>query len=283
MLSNSDSLNRPFKGFILAAGFGTRLLPMTRKIPKAMVPFMNGVLADCALDLMQTAAAHPIGINAHHHLDQVAKFAVDREIRLFREREILGTGGYLKNLGRFFDRHLLVVNCDAIFLNARQTVQELVETHIRSGMIATLVLLERGDRTVTGISAGSGRVIEIGEGPFMFTGMYMVSPEIVSLVDVPDIVPAFRHLALSGELGAVVHPAPWFDAGTRQGLIAAHQQVSGRKTVVYDGAQVDTSAELENAVIYPGCRVGPEARVTDSILMKTTVYPGEQIEGEIRA
>lgn len=282
MSLKSETVFRDIRGFILAAGFGTRLLPLTEQIPKALVPFMDGVLSDCALSMFEQNGVTSIGINGHHHMDQIEQYAGTHGITLFREPEILGTGGYLKNLGTFFDRPMLVVNCDAVFPEGNKTMNALIQAHLKHNLTATLVLRHRAGALATGISLEDHRIRDIGEGPFMFTGMYMVSPQILSLIESPGIVPAFQILADSGQLGAVVHEGSWFDAGTREGLIAAHQEASGTNTTVYKGADVHPSAQLISSVIYPGCHIGAEARVENSVLMNETISANDHIQGVIR-
>jgi len=282
MSSKSDSAYRGIRGFILAAGYGTRLLPLTKRIPKALIPFMDGVLSDGALSMFRRTGIPSVGINAHHHRDQIEAYAKRSGLALFCEPEILGTGGYLLNLGDFFDRPLLVANCDAIWTDGCETMDTLVPFHLQQDVVATLVLRLRGNAVATGISLEGHRIVEIGEGPYMFTGMYMVSPEVLPLIETPDIVPVFRRLATLGRLGAVVHQGPWFDAGTREGLIAAHQAVCGKDTVVYPDSVVHPSAHLVSSVVYPGCRIEVGARVEDSVLMNVSVPENEEIKGEIR-
>lgn len=107
------------KGFVLAAGFGTRLQPLTNHIPKALVPLAGVPLLKHALDFITDAGISSIGVNAHYHAEQITEFLKkqDLDCSLFIEKpDICGTGGFL-NVAREFlseDDTFIVVNADII-------------------------------------------------------------------------------------------------------------------------------------------------------------------------
>lgn len=277
-------MNPDVGGFILAAGFGTRLKPMTHRFPKALVPLPEGVLADRALGLLRGAGIHHLGINAHHHAEQVNQYAQQNNLVCFHEEKILGTGGYLANLGGFLDRPMVVVNCDAIFEAADGLVNRLVDQHLSDDVPATLVLWQKPDAmAATGFTVSANRVTEIGTGPLMFTGMYALSPMLRDWLTSPGIVPAFRALAAAGQLGFVIHDGDWVDGGTRDGLLTVHRLVSGASATVYPGARVDPTVRLENAVLYAEARVEAGAEIRDTIIFSGHVSRNEKIAGCIIA
>ncbi|NOY23654.1 MAG: NTP transferase domain-containing protein [Acidobacteria bacterium] len=272
------------KGFLLAAGLGTRLLPMTRHVPKALVPLMDRVLADYGLGLLYGAGATEIGINAHHLTSQIRTFGKSKSLVVFEEPEILGTGGYLLGLGAFFDEEMLVVNGDALFFDDGEFAGRLVHRHRNSHNLITLVLMRRPDSLdATGIDAENGQVIGLGSGDFFFTGCQIVSPEIVSMVKGPSIVPVYRELIKAGKLGAEMFHGNWFDCGTRSGLLAVHRYVAGQDGFIYPGARVEPGAIIQNSVVYGEGIVWAGAILNDSILFRGEIEPGVTVEGEILA
>jgi NDP-sugar pyrophosphorylase family protein len=108
------------KSMILAAGFGTRLLPLTDRRPKALMPVANRPILAWSMDYLRNYGATEIIINAHHHHEQVADYVrehaahgVRTEIRV--EPEILGTGGGIKNVEDFLGRDpFVVMNVDIL-------------------------------------------------------------------------------------------------------------------------------------------------------------------------
>lgn len=84
---------------IFAAGFGTRMRPLTDRVPKPMIRVAGKPLIDHALDQVRDAGLSKIVVNAHHLADQVAAHVSGMaDVRLVRERpRILDTGGGLRN------------------------------------------------------------------------------------------------------------------------------------------------------------------------------------------
>lgn len=136
------------KAMILAAGKGTRLLPLTQTTPKALVPLLGvPVLTRITAALKKGGVTH-LALNAHHLADQVEAAAKTLEeqfslpVTLFREEVLLNTGGGLYNARSFWgDDPLLVWNgdilCDVNPLN-------LMAAHLKNTpAIATLVVQNR--------------------------------------------------------------------------------------------------------------------------------------------
>ena len=270
----------PLRGFILAAGFGTRLLPITRDIPKALVPVQHRVMADFARLMLKDAGIHEIGMNAHHHRQQVMAYAEKHGLICFSEPAILGTGGFLENLDAFLlGGTMVVVNCDAVFLPPGTLVAELLRSHQHLDATATMVLRrKRAGDTATGIEVRDDRVMEIGTGPYMFTGLYAVSPAILPMVKGPDIIPVFKKLSAMGRLGACLYEGDWLDGGTRAGLLHLHRIHTGLDTLIYPGAVVEPGALIQGSVLYPGSRVEAGARVEDAIVYGGCIRSGEHIK-----
>ena len=104
-------------GFILAAGFGTRLKPLSDFIPKALVPACGRPLLQRWIDFFRCAGIARMGVNAHHHADQVKAFldAQETPCSLFHEEDrIRGTGGSWYFAREFLAKHPMfcVANVD---------------------------------------------------------------------------------------------------------------------------------------------------------------------------
>ena len=104
---------------ILAAGLGTRLRPLTDRIPKPLLPVAGRPMIDYTLAWVAAAGIRQVMINLHHMGDRIRQ-TVGRErfgleISYSEEPVILGTGGGLKRVERFFtDSPFLVVNADVL-------------------------------------------------------------------------------------------------------------------------------------------------------------------------
>ncbi len=106
-------------GIVLAAGAGTRLMPLTALRPKALCPVGHRSLLAHALDRVG-AATGSVAVNVHHGAEQICAHLADRrvvgehEVHISHEsREALGTAGAVGRLNGWFDgRAALVVNAD---------------------------------------------------------------------------------------------------------------------------------------------------------------------------
>lgn len=132
------------KAFILCAGFGTRLKPITEKIPKSLIPILGKPLLERIIRNLIKAGIEEIALNTHHLAGKIIKFIENSEfyvkVQIFYEKEILGTGGGLKNAEAFLrDSPFLVHNGD-IFTNF--DLKGLIKAHIQERPIATLLVLD---------------------------------------------------------------------------------------------------------------------------------------------
>ena len=83
------------KAMIMAAGFGTRLRPLTDNIPKALVPVLNRPVLERTIEYLRSYGINDIIVNAHYHADQVKDFITSCKIpkvnlNISFEEEILG-------------------------------------------------------------------------------------------------------------------------------------------------------------------------------------------------
>jgi len=105
------------RALLLAAGFGTRLRPLTDKIPKCLVPIKGKPLLGIWIDGLISCGVKPILINTHYFANQVNEFVALHPSRDFLqttfEKELLGTGGtLLRNIDFFNGEDGLLVHAD---------------------------------------------------------------------------------------------------------------------------------------------------------------------------
>ncbi|MDD5362744.1 MAG: sugar phosphate nucleotidyltransferase [Ignavibacteria bacterium] len=106
------------KAMILAAGFGTRLKPLTDHLPKALVPFGTGTMISYQIEKLKLLGINEIVVNAHHHSALIEKYFSENDfgikINVIVEKDILGTGGGILNAEKFLKdgEYFLAVNVD---------------------------------------------------------------------------------------------------------------------------------------------------------------------------
>ncbi len=135
-------MNKAINVFILAAGFGERLQPVTSHIPKPLIPILGKPVLLSVLERVSSLPLNKIGINLHHKKemiqDWVKQCPFDGKITLFPEEQALGTGGALKNAERFLSESAFLVHNSDILSDME--LQKLLEYHFSSGNIVTLAV-----------------------------------------------------------------------------------------------------------------------------------------------
>ncbi len=130
------------KAMILAAGIGTRLLPLTEKKPKPLFPILDRPLIDILIRRLESSGCEAVIINTHHLAHVIDEFvkaqAYGIPVVTRYEPTILGTGGAIKNIEDFWDnKPFLVVNGD-IFTNI--DIGKVYRFHLNHKHPVTLVL-----------------------------------------------------------------------------------------------------------------------------------------------
>ncbi len=221
------------KALILAAGFGTRLLPYTKVLAKPLFTLGNQTLLELNIQRLVRAGCGHILINTHHLHDQVAAFVrdlkADARIQLVHEPRILDTGGAIANISRFLNNApFYVVNSDIV---SDLDLKGLYQAHVASGALATLAL--HHCEPFNKIRVADNGVILDFDTPktgLAFTGIQVLSPRIFKFF--PDkekfsSIEVYRSLTGQGEVRAYLPPAFfWADIGT----VPAYQEASRRWT-----------------------------------------------------
>ena len=167
------------KAMILAAGYGTRLRPLTFSVPKPMVPICNRPLIGYAVEQFVAIGVDELVVNLHHLPDVLKRYLIDEygdrlTLHFSYEPEILGTGGGLRRARPLLhgEDDFFVVNGDTIQF---PPFEKLREAQTEKNALATLTLRHPPQRdrftavwlkdgAITGF-ARSG----VGE-PLMFSG-----------------------------------------------------------------------------------------------------------------
>ncbi|MBN8868093.1 MAG: NDP-sugar synthase [Solirubrobacterales bacterium] len=198
---------------VLAAGLGTRLRPVTRSVPKPMVPVLNRPVMEHIVRLLAGHGFTEVIANVHWfpeviqaHFGDGSDFGV--ELSYSHEEELLGTAGGVRHASHFFEEDFLVISGDAMTDIDLAAMREFHRSH---GGIATLATRRVADTSEFGvvITDESGRIQGFQEKPdpaealsdLANCGIYMFKREI------------FDHFPAPGEskLAAPGHPEGFAD------------------------------------------------------------------------
>ncbi len=242
-------------GVVLAAGSGTRLLPLTRLRPKAMCPVGGRPLADWAMDRLADAGVRgpeAAAANAHHAQVTLIRHLSDRAHVSVEGPEALGTAGALGRLRGWVDgRPVLVTNADAWIEGADLAGFVAGWDGVRTRLLVADTGVGRGD-------FGPARYCGVALLPWSEVSRLAAEPS--GLYEV-----SWGRLWESGDLDLVSHTGAFVDCGTAADYLAANMAVSGGANVIGAGVEVADGAVLERAVVWDGAVVHAHERLVDAV------------------
>lgn len=279
-------------GMVLCAGLGTRLRPLTLRVPKPAVPVCGVPLVGWTLALLSNAGVRRAVVNVHHLPEamaaaaEAAARALGVELAVSREPVIAGTGGALREArGALAEAdEVLLVNGDVLF---DVDLGAALAAHRASGALATMVLLPmpEGARYAAVEVDGGGAVRRIagrfGPGgaaltPWHFSGVHVLSralldhvPEAPFECDINrEVYPA---LMARGLVRGFVASGYWNDLGTPERYLSANLDVlEGRVPLArFRGADPFAAAGAApgGVLLGPGARVDPRAAISAPALV----------------
>lgn len=284
------------RAMILAAGYGTRLWPLTIDRTKPAIPFMNRPLIGYVAEYLAGYGFDDIVVNLHHQPDSVRAALGDgsafgARFQYVEEPVILGTSGAIGNARHLLDGdHFVVINGK---LATDIDLRAALVTHCQTEALATLVLrpnparerystVEVSDGLVTGFG-GYPLEAAAADVPLMFTGIQILDPRVFEFIppgvfshSVTDVyIPAIKR---GDRVAAHVAEGDWYELSTVRRYLdtsltlmrrAGREVETGAGTLIEDGARVSESVLWENVhvasgarirrcVLGAGVRVGPE-------------------------
>jgi MurNAc alpha-1-phosphate uridylyltransferase len=218
---------------VMAAGYGTRLRPLTDTVPKAMVKVLGRPMIDVVLDRLAAAGVERAVINLHHLGEVIRdhlKTRKDIEIVYSEEKEILETGGGTKKaLPLLGPDPFFMVNAKIIWLNGREDALRRLARAWDPERMDSLLLLQP---TVTAIGYdGPGDFLMDQEGklkrrpewevaPFLYSGVNITHPRLFDAS--PDGAYSVNILwdraIEQGRLAGIRHDGEWYHVSTPQHL-----------------------------------------------------------------
>ncbi|MEA2173660.1 MAG: mannose-phosphate guanylyltransferase / phosphomannomutase [Blastocatellia bacterium] len=290
------------RAMILAAGYGTRLWPLTIDRTKPAIPFMGRPLVGYVAEYLSRNDCREVVVNLHHRPDSVraalgdgARFGVHLEY--VEEPEILGTSGALDNA-----RHLLEGETFAVVNGKIVTDIDLraaLATHKRTGALATLVLrpnpqrerfsiVETRDGLIKAFGGMPAQSSEAEDAPLMFTGIHILEPRIFDFIPrgvASDFVPHVYQPAIAqGELIAahVSHDEMWYELSTIPRYLdisLALLKSEGRDVLTGASCEIEEGADVRDSILWDGVTIEAGGRVRRAVLGEgVRIRAGEVIE-----
>lgn len=299
------------RAMILAAGYGTRLWPLTADRTKPAIPFLGRPLVGYVAEYLATYGISEIMVNLHHRPESVRKALGDGSrfgvsLSYIDEPVILGTSGALDNARDFLDGDSFVVVNGKIVTDI--DLNSAVETHKRMNALATLVLrqnqnnerysvVEEKDGLVTGFG-GMPRPVDsyieddrgLPAAPLMFTGIQILNPRIFDYIprkvfshSTSDVYP--KAIENGERIVAHVAQGAWYELSTIQRYLdvsLAMLERDGRNVAVGDGCSISAQADVSKSLVWDNVTIKAGARVWRSVLGDGVIIKsGETIENAV--
>lgn len=228
------------RAMILAAGFGTRMQPLTHSLPKALVLLHERPLLAHLLRRLEKNGFTQIAVNAHYCADQLKTFLDEyrphsgSKIYFSPESEILDTGGGIKQMLMFFpdDEPVLVHNADIL---SDCNLADVVQLHKANKCLATLVIHHREtsrplifDDDFNLVRRANKAGISDECPLFGFCGIQVIQPDLFRHVQKDKFYSMDIYLqaaAQGGKISGYFTDGYWRDIGRPQDIIAAEDDI----------------------------------------------------------
>jgi mannose-1-phosphate guanylyltransferase len=289
------------QAFVLGAGLGTRLQPLTDELPKPLVPIFQKPLVTFAFDHLIDLGIQSFVINTHRLPEAFSeafprKSYCGKSLKFVNEPVLLETGGGIKNIEADLGGGPFVTYSGDILTDI--PLQPLLDEHFVRGNDVTFALRKTG--LATAIALRDHRIVDISNrygiaGTYDFANVAVWNPTIFARIPPREkisIIPVVADwIAKGGKIGGVVlDEGKWFNLGSRDQYLDVHKIISAEhwhpayvndpdwSAPVHVSAMVDPTAKLRGCtVVGPDCRVGAEAILDDTIL-----WTGAQIASRSR-
>lgn len=292
------------KAMILAAGYSTRLWPLTVDRAKPAIPFLGRPLVGYVAEYLARYDYRDVVINLHHQADSVrsalgdgSRFGVN--LQYVEEPEILGTSGAWDNA-----KHLLAEDT-FLAINGKIItdidLDEALRTHRATDALATLVLRRNPRRErFSVVRIADGRIRDFAgmpervasdnvgaegddDAPLMFTGIQILEPRIFDYVprgrfshSTTDVYP----IAIERKERVVAHIAEgeWHELSTiprylEISLALMHRE--GSDVEIGENSTIGARAHVSDAVIWENSTIEDGARVRRAVIGDGVTVSGE--------
>ena len=288
------------KALFLVGGQGTRLRPLTDKLPKPMVPVMGKPLLERNLELLKLHGVDEIVLSTCYQPEVIEQYFGDgsdwgMKICYVRENLPLGTGGAIKNCEKYLDDTFFVFNADIL---SNINFSEMLRYHKRKKADVTVAVTRVNNPSAYGVIEcdKNGYAVTFREKPaphktvshFINAGVYIFEPDVLKLIPTGRSVSVerevFPELLKKGNRIAVYKGCNyWLDIGTPEKYVQAHRdgfsgklwlpEINFHERAVYSklNAKISGTAVLRgpiylgrNVQIESGAVVGPRVVVGDN-------------------
>jgi mannose-1-phosphate guanylyltransferase len=275
------------KAMILAGGMSTRLYPLTKQVPKPMVPVAGEPISAHIMRWLASFGYTDVAINIHYLADVIKNAFGDGsqygvKLNYSFEPVLMGSAGAVKLLESYFDRTFVVVGCDDL---TDANLEALVSFHKERGALATIGLIEADEVDQYGvvITDDRGRIVEFQEKPakgterskLVNTGIYVFEPEIFNYMPAATFFDFGRNVfptileAGTEFYGMRLGGAYWRDIGTPSEYRLATADVLAGRVRLRGARATGVPADV---------RLGNDVRIEGDVRLGSNVIVGRRVQ-----
>ncbi len=294
------------KAFVMAAGVGTRLEPLTLAVPKPMVPVCNVPIMEYNINLLKKHGLTDITANLHYFPEQIEKYFKDGSsfgvnMNYSFEEELMGTAGGVKKMaglsGLSAGENAVILSSDVL---TEIDLSMLLKFHRDKGSKATVALVEVGDTSEYGVvvTDSMGRITAFQEKPkqeealsrTVNSGVYILEKDVIDLIPVESFYDFGKNLfplliRRQVPFFGLPSKAYWKDIGNIRNYISANFNIAAKRKVVTgkncridasaaldgtvilgDNCRIEKGAAIHNCVIWDGVRIGKDSMLENSVI-----------------
>ncbi len=288
------------QGILLVGGMGTRLLPLTRSVPKPMLPIAGLPVTEHQLMAAKDAGITSIVLAASYLSEVFIPYFGDGSrwgihLQYAVETEPLGTGGAIRNAAKFLNglENIAIFNGDVL---SSHNLAKQIEMHESRDADVTLHLTEVSDARAYGcVSTGKdGRVSAFNEkmeNPIANTinaGCYIFNPRVLLDIPVEQVVSIERDIfpqliESRRKIYGYIDRSYWIDIGTPQTLLQGSSDlVAGTsRSAALDSLNLDR--HMGDYLAMEGSIISPSAQLSGgtSVCRGASIGDGAKMEGSI--
>lgn len=232
----------PRKAMVLAAGLGTRMRPITDRMPKPLVPVAGRALIDWGLDSLAAAGVEEAVVNVHHHADQMIAHLAERKsprIVISDECEQLldSAGAIVKALPEIGPEPFFILNADTFWIEGATPNLARLAAQWDPARMDILLMIAVVSRAVGYSGRGDfvmdkegmlARVPERTVSPFIYAGAAIADPRFFEgeAVRPVSLNRFFDRAIAEGRLYGMRMDGLWLTVGTPDAIGEAEQAIA---------------------------------------------------------
>jgi len=284
------------EAIILVGGLGTRLRPLTKTIPKPLLPLGNIPMVErMILNLPKRIDTVILAVNygVEQMLEYFKQTNVGRKVIIVPENEPLGTGGAMKNCEKYITGTTAVFNGDVV---SSLDLEEMIEYHNSKKAKGTLALWEVKNPNRFGVvKLVNGEILEFQEKPpkgeelsnLINAGTYLLEPEIINMIPENKKISIERDIypkIVGNGLFGMPFEGHFIDAGTPESYLEANFKLlkannDEENNNIKDNVQIHETSEIVDSIIGPNVIVGPDIFIEKSMISNSVILSDSKIYG----